>query len=91
MSNFSLSVSCVLVPRIYEGDAPKGQGESEYTENGAFYAVYSPRPRFASATPLINEGGKRVCELPDKLQLAEMVHGGNDIWQSSPAGGQKEV
>ena len=91
LPNCSVSGSFVLVPRIYEGDAPKGQGESEYTENGACYAVYSPRPRFASATPLINEGGKRVCELPDKLQLAEMVHGGNDIWQSSPAGGQKEV
>ena len=46
---------------MYEGDAPKGLGESEYIENGAIYAVYSPRPRFASATPLINEGGKRVC------------------------------
>ena len=61
LPNFSLSGRCVLVPRIYEGDAPKGQGESEYTENGACYAVYSPRPRFASATPLINEGGKSVC------------------------------
>ena len=40
--NCNLSGSCVLVPRIYEGDAPKGQGESEYTENGAFNAVYSP-------------------------------------------------
>ena len=59
--NCSLAGSCVLVPRIYEGDAPKGQGESEYTENEAYYAAYSPRPRFASATPLINEGGKRVC------------------------------
>ena len=49
--NCSLAGSCVLVPRIYEGDAPKGQGESEYTENGACYAVYSPRPRFASAPP----------------------------------------
>ena len=29
LPNFSLSGRCVLVPRIYEGDAPKGQGESE--------------------------------------------------------------
>ena len=28
-ANCSLSDSCVLVPRIDEGDAPKGQGESE--------------------------------------------------------------
>ena len=61
MTNCSLSVICVLVPCIYEGDAPKGQGESEYIENGAIYAVYSPRPRFASATPLINEVGRSVC------------------------------
>ena len=33
------------------GDAPKGQGGVRITKN-----IYSPRPRFASATPLINEG-----------------------------------
>ena len=33
------------------GDAPKGQGGVCITKN-----IYSPRPRFASATPLINEG-----------------------------------
>ena len=60
-SNCSLAGSCVLVPLIYEGDAPQGQGESESLKNRAFYAIYSPRPCFASATPLINEGGKGVC------------------------------
>ena len=26
------------------------------------YRIYSPRPRYASATPLINEGGKGVAQ-----------------------------
>ena len=39
------------------GDAPKGQGGVRIT-NRCF--IYSPRPRFASATPPINEGGKKI-------------------------------
>ena len=38
------------------GDAPKGQGGVRITINNA----YSPGLAIASATPLINEGGKNI-------------------------------
>ena len=37
----------------------KGQGGVRITN---MHFIYSPRPRFASATPLINKGGKAVLQ-----------------------------
>ena len=55
-----------LAPLIYEGGRPEGAGGSPYHNKN----IYSPRPRYASATPLINEGGQEKIRLllqPDFL------------------------
>ena len=59
-SGCSLMGRCILVPRIYEGDAPKGQGESEYTKTMVLRHILPPASlRFGH--PLINEWGKGTC------------------------------
>ncbi len=47
-------ISQRLAPLVYEGGAPKGRGE---------YMTMSGLPPALRATPLINEGGKRICEV----------------------------
>ena len=51
------------------GDAPEGQGGVRIT-----VPAYSPRPRFASATPLINEGGKGVCISEQSTTILHFLH-----------------
>ena len=54
----------LLAPRIYEGGAPKGRGESvrirpSANQEGAAYRILPPGLR---PSPLINEGGENAAQ-----------------------------